>query len=102
MHGISLGDALWGLAWAAIVALGFGLAKFQLTRPARERNRKLVDAATHRLVVQRHGYTLRLLAESGEEIGVQERGRFAPSWYRHAPSFVYNSVAYERPRALSS
>jgi branched-subunit amino acid ABC-type transport system permease component len=95
MLAMNWGALLWALIAAFAIAVVGASIKAILMRPERSRVSKIMDAATHRLIVQGHGYTLRLMSESGEEIGVQEHGRFAPSWYRHSPSFVYHSAAYE-------
>lgn len=96
------------MAWWADVLLAVGLALFfglsaalvleavkaRALRPALERIRRVNDA----LIAERarsHGYTLHLVSEAGDEIGVQEGGRFVPSWYRPGTEFVYRSVTYE-------
>jgi hypothetical protein len=84
-------DFLWALAAAAVL----GVAVWLMKTPERRRTRKIVDATRHQLA-RTHGYTLLLVSEAGEEIGVQRGGRFNPGFYRQPGStFAYGSVTYE-------
>jgi hypothetical protein len=82
--------------WALAAALVFAAVGWLVRQPARRRNRKLADAAMHGLIVGQRGYTLRLLSESGDEIGVQEHSRFNPGFYKRPGSTLsYGAISYE-------
>ena len=85
-----------GFLWALVAALVLGCIGWVIKAPARRQNRKITDAATHGLIVAGHrGYTIRLLDESGEEIGVLPHWNFTPRTYRAGSPFTYASAAYE-------
>jgi hypothetical protein len=93
-----------GLIWALVAALLLGLVGWVVRTPARryarqvgETNRKIADDATHRLILASgRGYTLRLVSESGDEIGVQKGGRFHPDFYRRPGATIgYGGTTYD-------
>jgi hypothetical protein len=87
-------DLLWALVAAVVVAVAWGWVKRRAERPYVRQIQILRDDAIHQLARQ-NGYTLRLLSEDGEEIGIQAHGSFHPDYYRAGQPFAYGHATYE-------